>query len=122
MLSAEVIFANGAIRTLSNTDLRLSYSYSGIQEMNCLVLRATFSLEHETYNVIKKKMFVLNELRESKQPLEYSSCGNVFKRPNKHFAGKLIQDSGLQGFRRGGVEEACWFYGKYLIMLPPLTM
>ena len=35
--------------------------------------------------------------RESKQPLEYPSCGSVFKRPPNNFAGKLIQDSGLQG-------------------------
>lgn len=104
LISAEIIFANGTIKTLSNTELRLSYRHSGIEEMNCIVLRATFSLEHEKYNVIKKKMIELNELRQSKQPLEYPSCGSVFKRPNKHFAGKLIQDSGLQGFIRGGVQ------------------
>ena len=39
----------------------------------------------------------LTERRESKQPLEYPSCGSVFQRPPGHFAGKLIQDSNLQG-------------------------
>ncbi len=38
----------------------------------------------------------LTERRESKQPLEYPSC-SVFQRPPGHFAGKLIQDSNLQG-------------------------
>ena len=42
--------------------------------------------------------------RESKQPLEYPSCGSVFKRPPGYFAGKLIQDSNLQGTRIGGAE------------------
>ena len=37
-------------------------------------------------------------------PLEYPSCGSVFKRPPNHYAGKLIQDSGLQGTRIGGAE------------------
>ena len=46
----------------------------------------------------------LTEHRESKQPLEYPSCGSVFQRPPGHFAGKLIQDSNLQGHRIGGVE------------------
>ena len=42
--------------------------------------------------------------RESKQPLEYPTCGSVFKRPPGYFAGKLIQDSHLQGVQIGGAE------------------
>lgn len=46
----------------------------------------------------------LTAAREAKQPLEYPSCGSVFKRPPGHFAGKLIQDSGLQGHIIGGAQ------------------
>src|SRR5699024_928437 len=53
---------------------------------------------------IKAVMDDLTEKRESKQPLEYPSCGSVFQRPPGNFAGKLIQDAGLQGYRIGGVE------------------
>ena len=53
---------------------------------------------------IQAKMDDLTERRESRQPLEYPSCGSVFQRPPGHFAGKLIQDSNLQGHRIGGVE------------------
>lgn len=49
-------------------------------------------------------MAELTHLRESKQPLEYPSCGSVFKRPTGYFTGKLIQESGLQGYRIGGAE------------------
>ena len=58
----------------------------------------------ENIKEIKEKMDELTYLRESKQPLEYPSCGSVFKRPPNHFAGKLIQDSGLQGVQIGGVQ------------------
>ena len=48
----------------------------------------------------------------TKQPLEYPSAGSTFKRPEGYFAGKLIQDAGLRGFRVGGAqvsEKHCGF-------------
>jgi UDP-N-acetylmuramate dehydrogenase len=47
-------------------------------------------------------MSELNKKRVDKQPLEYPSAGSTFKRPEGYFAGKLIQDSGLAGYRVGG--------------------
>lgn len=46
----------------------------------------------------------LNHLRQLKQPLEFPSCGSVFKRPPGHFAGQLIMEANLKGHRVGGVE------------------
>ena len=54
----------------------------------------------------------LAEKRRSKQPLEYPSAGSTFKRPEGHFAGKLIQDAGLSGYTTGGAcvsEKHCGF-------------
>ena len=42
--------------------------------------------------------------RKSKQPLEYPSAGSTFKRPAGNFAGKLIEEAGLAGYRVGGAE------------------
>ena len=47
-----------------------------------------------------------------KQPLEYPSAGSTFKRPEGYFAGKLIQDAGLRGYRVGDAqvsEKHCGF-------------
>ena len=55
---------------------------------------------------------VTNLKSEEKQPLEYPSAGSAFKRPEGYFAGKLIMDAGLSGYRVGGAqvsEKHCGF-------------
>ena len=102
--SVDVLLEDGTIRTFTNEEMAFSYRHSVIQEMHCIVLEATFSLKEGENSVIKSQMAELTELRESKQPLEYPSCGSVFKRPEGHFTGKLIQDAGLQGLKWGGAQ------------------
>ena len=54
----------------------------------------------------------MNQRRRDKQPLEYPSAGSTFKRPEGHFAGKLIEDAGLRGYRVGDAqvsEKHCGF-------------
>ena len=67
-------------------------------------MEAKFALRPGDPADIKAIMDDLTYRRESKQPLEFPSCGSVFQRPPGNFAGKLIQDAGLQGHRIGGVE------------------
>ena len=67
-----------------------------------IVLSAIFSLKKGDNQKIKSRIDELTERRESKQPLEFPSAGSTFKRPEGHFAGKLIQDSGLKGYSIGG--------------------
>jgi UDP-N-acetylenolpyruvoylglucosamine reductase len=94
----------GHLLKLDRKALDLGYRSSAISENGYLALEGAFALMPGNYDEIKEKMDHLTYLRELKQPLEYPSCGSVFKRPPGHFAGKLIQDSGLQGTRIGGVE------------------
>ncbi|MUV38438.1 UDP-N-acetylmuramate dehydrogenase [Lentibacillus sp. JNUCC-1] len=101
---AVVVDREGNLLTLTPEDLDLSYRTSNIPEKGYIVLEATFRLEPGDYRHIKAIMDDLTYKRESKQPLEYPSCGSVFKRPPGYFAGKLIQDSELQGQQVGGAE------------------
>lgn len=102
--SVLVLTQEGDFLTLSKDDLQMSYRQTIISKINYIILEATFTLSLGDQTKIKEKMDELTYLRESKQPLEYPSCGSVFKRPPGYFAGKLIQDSGLQGYQIGGVQ------------------
>ncbi|RHW39110.1 UDP-N-acetylmuramate dehydrogenase [Neobacillus notoginsengisoli] len=102
--SALVADREGNITKLNTEELDLEYRTSNIERKGLLVLEATFILQPGKYEEIKEKMDDLTHQRESKQPLEYPSCGSVFKRPPGYFAGKLIQDSHLQGVSIGDAE------------------
>lgn len=86
------------------SELHLEYRHSVIQEKHYIVLEAYFTLQAGNKEDSLAKMNHLNELRKNSQPLEYPSCGSVFKRPPGMFAGKLIQDSDLQGCTIGGAQ------------------
>lgn len=104
LVSAKVVDKEGNLLTLSTEELEMDYRTSNIPEKGYIVLEATFALQPGEYEQIKAVMDDLTYKRESKQPLEYPSCGSVFKRPPGYFAGKLIQDSDLQGKQIGGAQ------------------
>ncbi len=104
VVSVQVLTKSGELLTLTKDELQLGYRTSIIQTEGYYVMSALFSLEVGVQAEIDEKVADLTHQRESKQPLEYPSAGSVFKRPPGHFAGKLIQDSGLQGKGFGGAE------------------
>ncbi|MDN7246595.1 UDP-N-acetylmuramate dehydrogenase [Planococcus shenhongbingii] len=101
---ATVLTREGEKLVLSKEELELGYRKSIIVKKGYYVLSAEFNLEHGKQAAIDAKMSDLTYQRESKQPLEFPSAGSVFKRPPGNFAGKLIQESGLQGKGFGGAE------------------
>lgn len=104
LVSCKVLTPEGEIKTLDARDMRFGYRHSLIQETGDIVISAKFGLAPGVHQNIRQEMERLTYLRELKQPLEYPSCGSVFKRPLGHFAGQLISEAGLKGYRIGGVE------------------
>ena len=99
-----VLTGSGELLVLSKDQLELGYRKSIIAKEGYYVLSADFTLVPGNQEAIDAKVADLTFQRESKQPLEYPSAGSVFKRPPGYFAGKLIQDCGLQGKGCGGAE------------------
>ncbi|MFM9282179.1 UDP-N-acetylmuramate dehydrogenase [Paenibacillus jiagnxiensis] len=102
--SVTALTPTGEILELDKEHLQLDYRSSIFMKEDYIILEARFRLRRGDVREIKSKMEELTLARSSKQPLEYPSCGSVFKRPPGYFAGKLIQDCQLQGVRIGGAE------------------
>lgn len=106
IISAEVLTEDGRILELSKEQLALGYRTSVIQKENYIVLSAVFQFAPKDTESIFHEIRELNQKRREKQPLEYPSAGSTFKRPEGHFAGKLIEDAGLRGYRIGDAQVA----------------
>ena len=101
LVSCKVMDEQGNLLTLTNEELELGYRTSIIHNKNYIVLEATLRLEQGNQEEISSYMKELMGRRKEKQPLDKPSAGSTFKRPEGHFAGKLIMDSGLRGYRLG---------------------
>ena len=99
---ATVLTIDGEFIRLSKDALELGYRTSCIERNKYIVIEAVFELKKGKRADIASYMEELAARRREKQPLEYPSAGSTFKRPEGYFAGKLIEDSGLSGFRVGG--------------------
>lgn len=112
IVSAVVIDKEGTVLTLDKEQLTLGYRTSVVQTEGYIVLEATFEFPMGNKEEIVGKISELATQRREKQPLEFPSAGSTFKRPEGYYAGKLIMDCGLRGFRVGNImvsEKHCGF-------------
>lgn len=107
-----VMDPGGNVITLDAADMELGYRASCVEKKGYVVLEAELALRRGNGVQIRARMDELAAKRRKKQPLEYPSAGSTFKRPAGHFAGQLIEQAGLRGFRLGGAqvsEKHCGF-------------
>lgn len=97
--SVKLLTEDLKIIDVDGCDMDFVYRNSRVIKNNEIVLSASFELKPREKSEILKDMNDFDERRSSKQPLDMMSCGSTFKRPEGYFAGKLIDDSGLRGFR-----------------------
>ena len=110
--SVQVMYKDGSILDLDNETMEFGYRNSVIKNRPYVVLQVSLRLQPGNREEILARMNELAARRKEKQPLEFASAGSTFKRPEGYFAGKLIMDSGLRGYRAGGAqvsEKHCGF-------------
>lgn len=92
---------SGRELTLTNEEMQFGYRTSVLKSKPYIALSAVLKLNKGDGAAIKAEMDDYNCRRRDKQPLNYPSAGSTFKRPEGYFAGKLIEDAGLRGYRVG---------------------
>lgn len=97
--SVRVIEKALTIKEYSKDEMNFKYRNSKVQDDNLIVLSVIIQLEKGNIEEITENYNEYTRLRKMKQPLEYCSAGSTFKRPVGFYAGKLINDSGLRGYR-----------------------
>ncbi len=102
LVSVDVLTKDLEVLTLTPQELDLGYRHSNVIEQGYIVLGGKIKLQKGNTEEIAAKMTELAKQRREKQPLQYPSAGSTFKRPEGHFAGKLISDAGLKGKQIGG--------------------
>lgn len=112
VLSVKVVDSNGELHLLDKQEMDFGYRKSIIQKNSYLVTETVFLFKRGNKEEIYSTIRDLNRQRKEKQPLEFPSAGSTFKRPEGYFAGKLIMDAGLRGYRVGDImvsEKHCGF-------------
>lgn len=97
--------AEGELCKCAGKDCEFAYRSSVFKHNpSWTIVSAQLALRTGDASEIRAKMEDLARRRREKQPLEMPSAGSTFKRPTGYFAGKLIQDAGLQGMKIGGAQ------------------
>lgn len=84
---------------------QIDFSYRRVPTLDQVVITAArLQFKKGDAAILKDRVADILSMRARKQPLEYPSCGSVFKRPPGYYAGALIEEAGLKGERIGGAE------------------
>lgn len=104
LVSAKVLLPSMEIVEYKNSDFDFSYRFSKLQKNRDIIcLEATFKLKKGNVDEIMDLVDNRKMRRVNSQPLEFPSAGSVFRNPSTDvFAGKLIEDLNLKGYKIGG--------------------
>lgn len=101
-----VVLEPSGAKLYSHADMAYDYRSSMLKsrtDRQFIVLQVNFALPYDSPELIKARMDKFNAYRKLTQP-NGATLGSIFKNPDGDHAGRLIEASGLKGYRVGGVE------------------
>jgi UDP-N-acetylmuramate dehydrogenase len=90
--------------TLDNADCAFAYRESRFKHGDEVVLAATLELQRGDPAAIGERVDANQAQRRATQPLADQNAGSVFRNPPGDHAGRLIDITGLKGFRIGSAQ------------------
>ncbi|MEW9501391.1 UDP-N-acetylmuramate dehydrogenase [Jeotgalibacillus marinus] len=115
LTKAHILFAEGTMKWLSNEELKFTYRTSILQkERPGIVLEAEFELTEGNKDNIKSEMKKYKDYRRNTQPWNHPCSGSIFRNPLPNYAGQLIEQAGLKGFRLGGAQVST-VHGNFIV-------
>ena len=96
---------NDTIRKIDLGEHEFTYRHSiYTKNPNLIILAAMLQLKPGDKEQIAATIAHHTSARKEKQPLNYPNSGSIFKHPVGMYAGQLIEECGLKGYRIGGAE------------------
>ena len=116
LLSVEVIDTKTLeIYEIQKKDIDFQYRFSPFLQNNLLIISS--KLLFEPKGNIKQLLETTKRNLKKKtetQPYDLPSFGSVFKNPTNNYAGKLIEELGLKGFKVGDAEIST-MHGNFIV-------
>jgi UDP-N-acetylmuramate dehydrogenase len=101
LVGARILDPDGQVHWRNPEDLAMSYRHSSLQDAGGVVLEAAFRVVPQEGAAIRREFLDMAAWRRVRQPQD-PSAGSVFRNPEGDSAGRLIEATGLKGYRVGG--------------------
>lgn len=102
--SVKALTYDGEEVELSRDQIDFAYRNSSLFQLDAVITSVCLRLVPGDKEEIQALMAEFQHRREQAQPLEYPSCGSVFKNPPGDHAGWIVERNELRGTRIGGVQ------------------
>ncbi len=109
----------GELVTLTHDEANFEYRHSGLDAYFCVV-GATLKLQPGNVDTITARMNTFFKQKIATQPFAEENAGCMFKNPPGDSAGRLIDVSGLKGYRIGGAEVST-VHGNFILNIDNAT-
>ena len=109
----------GDTLNLTHDEAHFEYRHSGLEPYFC-VTGATLALAPGDVDTITERMQMFYKQKIATQPFAEENAGCMFKNPSGDSAGRLIDISGLKGYRIGGAEVST-IHGNFILNIDNAT-